>query len=302
MLKKSGRTLIAVLLATGISISLSSCLVKKESPASVQAFVSTTNTLHIYADGEFIDYTITAIDSTSGNTTRGILRVKWEQAADLIDPIDTTTTYPVLKETTTLTNNGETIPAATVVRYISQVNTSPASIDQGSIILRAISDGTDFYWPYDPSKAAIPNSPVTAPVIFDSPVVFGSPAHSPVNFSAMEGCGNGTCGTAIYTFNDDSTVDGSSTEITTNYGRFSNPFKISYSGTNVPQGASAVSVLGDIRHACGDSSNNISHSGNMFVMPEVGIIQMTNTCRLNDGSGTTVFYTVTLSNTNISIP
>jgi hypothetical protein len=293
MLKKWGMTVLVV----GISLLLSSCHIKQK---PVETISRTTNNLRIYQAGDFIEYSVSA---TAG---QGSLRVGWEAANDLIDPIDNSIISPVLKETTTLTYDGNTFPDATVIRYISQVQTGP---DAGSIILHAVSDGSGLpsnptlFWPYNPANVSDLTSPVIAPVVFASPMSVGTPpANSPLEFSIMEGCGTGTCSAEIYRFRDSLNVIGDSTEIPTSLGKFVDPFKISFVGTNTPANSPAVVLLGDIRHACGDSGDNLTHTGDMLVFPEIGIIQMTNLCQVIVGTGSNVEYSITISATNIPLP
>ena len=93
-------------------------------------------------------------------------------------------------------------------------------------------------------------------------------------------------------------VVGDTQEARTDLGIFSDPFQLNFSGGTVPNtGAPTISIIGDIRDACGTSTEYISHSGNMFVVPEIGMIKMINTCT-NDSSGENVFYTITLSGTS----
>lgn len=302
MLKKPGKTLLTILLVSGISVLLSSCfMIDKEDPADVETIARSTDIVRIYKANDFIDYNITVIDQSTFVQTQGIMRIQWALNANLIDPITpTTTTYPVLKETTTITYDDSDFPDFTVVRYINQ---KPAGdVDEGSIILYAIDDGADLYWLYDPANVGVPGSPVITPVIFDSPMAIGVTPSSPVEYSVMEGCGTGLCGTEISKFTDNFTNVGDTTSITTNLGRFSNPFEISFNGSISLRGQLALSVLGDIRHLCGTSRDNLSNFGNMYVIPEIGVIHMTNTCQNFDVGGTDLNLTINLRNTNIPLP
>lgn len=306
MLKKSGM----IVLVTGLSMLLSSCHIKQK---DVETIARSTDTLHIYKDREWIEYNVSAIDPVSGITTFGVLLVEWTATAALADPVDIGVTHNVLKETTTLAYNDDlSDPVVTVIRFISQVDEDPPAPNQGSIILHAIDDGsntstpgTAAYWLYEPSNTGNAISDVIAPIIFDSPMAVGvappsSSTSSPVNFSVMDGCASGTCGDELYQFTDGYTVEGDSSPISTNLGKFSNPFELSFSGTSAPgSNLLARAVLGDIRQACGSSDNNLIHAGNMFVMPEIGIIQMTNTCQVTSGTGSNITYIITIRNTNI---
>ncbi|MDT8383121.1 MAG: hypothetical protein RRB22_01765 [Gammaproteobacteria bacterium] len=291
-----------VLLATSASLLLSSCLVEKDK--IVEKIARKTDTLRIYRDGDFIDYNLTAIISANGDipvTQIGSVRILWESIAELQDPItlaNIVSTYPVLKETTTLTYEGNDIPDATVVRYISQVNTDSADPDQGSMLLHAIEAAGEKFWPYDPTTTSNSSSPVIRPVIFASPLI--SMPSSPYAYSIMECNSPGLCDTKIYTLNENIfAVVGDTREISTNLGIFSNPFQINFSGTTTPNGEQAIAFLGDIRDACGTSSDQISHNGEMFVIPEIGVIRMEHDCTISP-SGNSVHYILTVRNTSFN--
>jgi len=292
MFKKPGM----ILLAIGIASLLSSCHIKQK---NVETISRTTDKLRIYQPNDVIEYNVTAV--TNSNTfSQGIMRVQWTPTGDLTDPIDSNITYPVLKETTTLTyEDSSTETDATVIRYISQDS-------DGNITLYAIDDGTGLYWLYDPATTGISSSPVILPVIFDSPMAVGTPPpNSPLEFSVMENCGktSGLCGIEIYEFNDRFDIVGDTTQVTTNIGKFSNPFEIDFNGGTIPNGSPTVTFWGDIRDACGTSTDNISHIGTMFVMPEIGMIRMTSLCQnFTAGGGDQVNYVITLSSTNIPLP
>jgi hypothetical protein len=293
MLKKLGM----ILLAMSISALLSSCLVDKQKV--VEKIARKTDTLRIYQENDWIDYNVTVVNG-SATPQYGTLRIQWTKPADLTDPITPTTKYPVFKETTTLTYDGSTQPDVIVVRYISQVKTTPmVSGDPGigSIILHAIDDEVDKdYWPY-PDRFTPSTSPVISPMIFKSPLSVGS--SFPATFSIME-CTSGQCAQEIYNFTDDTfVIVGDTREVTTNLGIFSDPFEINFTGGIVPaSSAPAVTFLGDIRDACGTSAERITHNGKMFVVPEIGIIQMTNTCI--DPLGASVSYIITVRDTSFT--
>jgi len=292
MLKKPGM----ILLVISISALLGSCHIKQEDEVTISR---TTPNLRVYQPNDFIEYNVTAIINSDA-VNQGTLRVKWTATGDLTDPIDGATLYPVLKETTTLTYEpNSTEPDVTIIRYISQDSV-------GSITLYAIGDGNDLYWLYDPANTGDLTSDIIRPVIFDSPMDRTTPPpNSPLEFSVMENCGDtpGLCGLELYEFNDSFTIVGDTTQVTTNIGKFSNPFEIKFSGTTIPNNSPTVSFYGDIRDACGTSTDQISHNGSMFVIPEIGIIRMTNLCQnFTTGGGEQVNYIITLSSTNIPVP
>ena len=197
MLKKLG----IVLLAVSASVLLSSCLVDKQKV--VEKIARKTDTLRIYQDRDWIEYNVTAIASslTSTTTQYGTLRIQWNNTtSELHEPINNTLITPVLKETTTLTYDGNSEPDVRIDRYISQVDIGPTDPNQGSMILYAIDDIAStppvHYWPYPDSNTSS-TSPVISPVIFKSPLYTGS--SFPATFSMME-CDLGQCAQPIYNF------------------------------------------------------------------------------------------------------
>ena len=290
MLKKPGMILLTMCIGT----LLSGCLVDKK---DVETISRTTESLRVYQPNDFIEYNVTAIID-SDTTSRGTLHVEWKSTNELQDPIHSDIQYPVLKETSTLTYDvGSSEEGATVIRYISQDT-------GGNVTLYAIDDGTGLYWLYDPARIGNLSSDVILPVVFDSPMAVGTPPpNSPLEFLVMEGCGTGLCGEDIYKFNDSFEVVGDSTSVTTNLGKFSNPFEITFSGGTIPHNSPTIGFWGDIRDACGTSSDTVLHNGTMFIMPEIGIVRMTNLCQnITAGGGHQVNYIITLNDTNIPLP
>jgi len=135
---------------------------------------------------------------------------------------------------------------------------------------------------------------------------------APVEFFVMAGCGDPSppapCSDELYRFSDNLSVVDDSTEVTTNLGIFKDPFELNYGGGIVTSSSAlAVDVIGDIRDICGSSSDTINHGdtagiGKLYIMPEIGIIQMQNTCTVTGINTKTVYYSVTLDNTNIPTP
>ena len=110
--------------------------------------------------------------------------------------------------------------------------------------------------------------------------------------------------TAIGQFIDNHDIVGDSIEVTTNIGVFVNPFQINFYGSANPANP-PFALPFDIRVLCGTHFTEHGYAGNgtMFVMPEVGMVKMNNTCSDSvAGTGDTVHYTITLSSTNISLP
>lgn len=302
MLKKLG----TMLLVASIGALLSGCLVEKYK--AEKKIARTTDTLRIYEAGDSIDYNVTAIISSGTNVTtqRGIMRITWNTPSTaLIDPFDNPVPS-VLKEITTLTYDGSTQPDVQVVRYISQATTAPVNAGDpgiGSVLLHAIDDSLNaHYWPYAPADVGTdPTAPVYTPVIFDSPLVLNTvPPNSPQRFSIME-CDAGQClgQDENYEYNNRFDVGTDTTEITTDLGIFSDPIYVDFSGGTQPTaGAPDFPLVGDILDACGDSTEIVTHSGNMYIAPEIGMIQMTNECTNITNSASRVFYTMSVRNTS----
>lgn len=293
-----------IVLSLTVVTALSGCLVDKKKLSQVTKISRTTDSLRLYQPNDFIEYNVraTVIDNGSVTTASGTMQVLWESNPDLTDPIHSATIGPVLKETTKLTFDTASELDSTVIRYISQDG-------DGNITLHAIEGNGEFYWPTLEGNST-PTASVASPVIFGSPLAVGfDPLPvSPVKFFVMEGCGSGTCPTQLYQFSDSFTVLGDTTEITTNLGVFKDPFQLSFNGgTSTSNSGLALSFLGDIRDACGDINESVTHGtdaggGQLFVMPEIGIVQADYWCKVIVGSGKSAHYTMTLNNTNISTP
>ncbi|WP_455198848.1 hypothetical protein [Kaarinaea lacus] len=298
LLRTTGIILLALLIATG----LTGCLVKKK---DLDKFARTTDNLRVYQPGDYIVYDVSATRVPQiglPEYTSGTLRINWNLHANLTVPFTGgATTIPVIQEVTTLNLIGSTSNEGTT-RYISQDA-------NGQVTLHAIEAiGTeDHFW-----LNTLGDSDLTFVeyfTIFNSPITFGDQdfdSYNPetaittvnpnINFYVLEDCeGNANCNSAVGLFTDDYDVVGDSTEITTNLGIFVNPFQIQFSGGATP--TPTFPVVFDVRDVCGTQAT--THSGTMYVLPEVGMVQMTSTC---SDPNSTVYYTITLSNTNIPLP
>ena len=306
MLKKSGLRLSALLLIIGISVFLSGCLVKKKDPSEIETIARTTDYWRVYQAGDWIEYDLQEVDTNTVTTTLGVLRVDWGPVVFLTDPTDSNIIYQALKETTSITydgNNGSD-PDVAIIRYISQINETPADSNQGRIFLHAIDDGTDKYWPYASGTVFPTSNPASAPVLFDSPMAIGVPPENDDKAFSIAQCDIGQCNPEIYRYHDISIeIVGDTTSVeNTPLGNFSNPFQINFGGSSIPQNAEALTFVGDIRDVCGDISDTILHGNNVnvgrfFVFPEIGIIKMENSCQVG---ADIILYTATIRGTNIN--
>jgi hypothetical protein len=303
------RVVILILLAlTSVSL-LTGCLVHKDKN-KVEHIFRTTDQLHIYQPNDYIYYYVNTISYEGSNpptTASGTLKIEWFSSPNLIRTGANPSSIPVVKEVSTLSINGSN---KGLVRYISQDSA-------GQITLHAVKDFTgnlDWLSPNDLTKSdpSIKNT-VSYPVFYsDSTAVppgiqFGP--MPPISFHVMEGCDDGTCDNDVAQFNDSLNVVGDTTTVTTTLGVFDNPFQINFNGgiTSSPPGPSSA-VITDIRDICASGADGslTEHGmnvgdGTMYVMPQVGMIQMQNTCFDTAGSTSTTHYTITISKTNIPL-
>ncbi|NOX76221.1 MAG: hypothetical protein GXP17_06330 [Gammaproteobacteria bacterium] len=286
------------LMAIATGILLSGCLVSKKDPVFIER---STDNMRIYQDGDFILYDVSKILVTGPTTqnTTGTLRIDWKATAPLPDLNKPGDVITVLKELTTLNfPNDDAGSDIATVRYISQ-DDDINSPSYGSIRLHAFEapgQGKYYWLNLDGSTNG---DPVVKPfTVFPSPLSVGQQDLG-VEFYVMEGCNPENCSSEIGKFTDNPTIDGDTTQIRTNLATYVNPFEISFNGEALPTGGSTVlPVLFDIRGACGaNQQGKTTFSGRMFVMPEIGVLQMTTTCIY--GTGNVAEYFITYNNSNI---
>lgn len=265
---------------------LSGCLVEKKDPVKI---ARTTDFLRLYQANDIITYNVEEFRYSDSSIRNGILTIKWLAHAPLLRPGTITPLIPVLEQVITLSFDGGATETGTV-RYISQDATTR------EVTLHAIQapGANPYYWL---SASDLINTPITTESysIFTSPMGVGiNPA--PVNFNVMEDCdASSSCDYHFGRYSDDMNIVGDTTSIITSLGEFTNPFQISFNGTTIPDNGFPVI---DVRNICG--TNTTTHAGTMYVMPEIGIIQMTNTC--DDIGGSRVQHTIRIRSTNISLP
>jgi hypothetical protein len=272
----------AFVLTVILSAALSGCLVEKK---KLETITSTDTNLHIYTDGQYIDYTV--IIDEEGQTQTGTLRVRWDSAQQIINPLDSTQ-YAVLKETTTLTIDDNSGNPNEIIRYIEQDS-------NGSMYVRAYGtlDPLDHSW--------LSDQPNVGPGILKRFEIFRSPlaiasSISLTNFYIFEDCDGANCPTKIaYYYGRSFEVVDSNQTVSTNAGTFANAYKISYEATVIPE---PTAPLLDILDVCGGIGSITSHSAMLYVVPEIGIIEIVNIC--TDSGAAPVIYTMILDNTNIT--
>ena len=294
----------AVLAVMIVSVSLGGCLVEKDKTPK-KTYQRATDNLRVYQNGDYINYNVQITQFPAGGgtaqTQSATLKIQWLSNPNLTNPLSSTTSYPVLREVTTLTDSG----GGTLfggVRYIQQ----DAS---GAVSLVAIEDsgGGGFWFNTQGDSDLSVVGPMT---VFDSPLSTGPSLSSPINFHIIEGCSSFVnhivqpappCEQSIAQFNDYIEVLGDTHSVTTNIGVFTNPLEIQFDGSMTTNGGIAAPPV-DFRHACrGGVEFSTTHDTRAYVFPEIGVIGMTNTCRIDD-TGYYAIYSVTLSNTNIPLP
>jgi hypothetical protein len=293
--KKQGGVLMkfqvsAVAVLAVVVVSLGGCLVEKDKGAT-KTYASNTNILHTYEAGDVITYDLTEYSGT--DTPRsGTLEVKWEQTADIKDPFSNTD-FPVLKETTKIYYGNDASNAEVYVRYIEQDIS-------GTIYLRAIDDfaSTTDYWLS--SNSNVPPGDLAGFEIFHSPFISGSLLQ--IDFNVMSGCTGTSCQPSLGTFSNGlEVVDNSVVVIGTRYGTFTNVYEVTYNGlvSQTDQTPLPFFDFLDICHITG-LFNNTTHNGTLRIVPEVGVIQIINTCQAVTGQA--VQYVAIIRNTNIPLP
>ncbi len=274
---------IAILAFISITI-LSGCLVEKK---DVEQVTRTAEELHIYKANEFITYSVNELRFSDFSTRVGTLTIQWLAHAPLRRP-GTTTDITVLEEVIKLSFDSGADETGTV-RYISQDAT-------GKVTLHAIqAPGINQYYWLSTNDISTLTTPTESFTIVNSPMSVGLNPPT-VSFYAMEDCDptSGVCPRPLGLYSDNMNIVGDTTSITTGLGIFTNPFQISFNGTTIPTNGSPIV---DVRNICGTISTTTTHTGTMYVIPEIGIIQMTNTC--NDTGGDKITHTITITDTNI---
>jgi hypothetical protein len=269
------RVIKIALLAFISIITLSSCLVEKK---DLKQIARTTNNLRVYQAGDVVTYSVEELRLSDFSTRFGTLTVKWLAHDSLLRPGPVTPLIPVLEQHITLSFDSGAPEEPGTVRYISQDDVT------GEVTLHAIKDPTPtsglspYFWL---SESGLISTPITTKSfsIFTSPMDVGiDPA--PVKFNVMKDCDTSSACTdhlGEYTLGD-----------------FVNPFQISFNGTTISPDSGFPII--DVRNICGTITT--THTGTMYVMPEIGIIQMTNTC--NNAGGDNVRHTIRIRSTNFN--
>ncbi len=294
-------TLTAIAFATLTATTLTGCLVKQETPKP--PITITNYVLRTYNDGDWIKYNFNAT-VTSGLTLInriGTLEIRWG-AKTLLTAPDGVTQYSVIEKTILVDNDvsdGE--DAVKTVHYVQQNS-------DGSKTLVAMSGtGNQYYWLNDAGGATVTIDGIQGkaePVkTFPSPLFVGQ--NYPYKYYLMDNCGIASSGCLDDVGSSSNSIDvvGNSTQRNTNIGNFANPFEINFSGSITPLGKNATNPLPLYFSIFDICSNGVSqHNGTMFIVPDIGIIELSNNCIALDGNGSNIYYDISIDSTNLSFP
>jgi hypothetical protein len=271
---------------------LSGCLVNG---GEQKTYYRTTDVLHIYKAGDFIEYNVYG-PSTSANGTyvppmSGTLHVQWYSTPELTDPLNPTgDTIPVLKEVSTLTINGSTTET---VRYISQDT-------DGTMYLHAFFNDV-YYWANETTDTKAPPTELTKVKLWQSPFIATGDNISNT-FQVYDHCDNTAtpCGVRLGSQTETDKVESSDANIETNLGVF-NTFRVSFSGNKQIDPTNKVFPLNlDVRNSCG--LGNVNFSGLANVFPEIGVIFMSVSCSALPAGYPSFSYSFEFKRSNISLP
>jgi hypothetical protein len=279
------KNLFFTLTAMAVLLTLSGCLVEKKK-LDTKVISRTTDNLRIYQPGDQIVYNFTTDRILGGGTQEkitGTLTVKWQQLpGELKNPFtDETYSDTALKQSLIFQINGSATPGPGIVRYIEQ---DPAT---GAVSVIAVEDGGERYWFNTTGGPSV--STVDPMLFFDSPLNYTG--ESLIDFYEMPNCeGQASCGDPIGRYSNTLTLMGDSTAIITNLGKFKDPIQVNQDGSITPFDGFAAPLL-DLQQACNTTGRDyVTHSSTSYFFPEIGMIQMTNTCTVpltNDSDITT---------------
>lgn len=309
---KHPRMIAAVALITLIAVALTGCLVTKKEPEP--PYYRKSDNLHIYKQGDWIRYNViaTTLSGTSiGDARSGTLEVRWGNYFPLISPDGKD--YDVIEKRYLLCLDGASCdPTETVViQYIHQDDsatdtTSDPTTDgtERLVVMGNHPNGGEYYWLntqggwlgfVDGVQGG--QEPVTTLM---SPLVVGQ--QYTVKYDLMDDCYQGPpgCQTNVGTSTNTIDIVGDSTQVNTNLNNYANPLQVNFSGSITPApGISPLPLLFDIFDICSDEQS--THNGRMFIIPEIGVIQLTNTCTNIGAPGDIIRYDVTVDSISSSI-
>ncbi|VAX03710.1 hypothetical protein MNBD_GAMMA20-2142 [hydrothermal vent metagenome] len=318
---KHPRMIAAIALVTLAAVALTGCLVEKKDPEPPN--YRTTDNLRIYKQGDWIRYnvfaTTTIAGPSRGDFSNGTLEVRWGNYSPLPSPDNNASNngdiYDVIEKRYLfcLNDTGGTpcTPEVVAIQYVHQDDlTTDTAGTERLVAMGGHPTPGQYYWlnttagstaaPANPDNNIVGGQETV--ITLNSPLFIND--DYTVKYHLMDGCilGTAKCQSDVGQFTHTITVVGDSTQINTNIGNYANPFRVSFTrGKAVPDTSvgSQLPLTFDIFDLCSDG--NSTHFGHMYIVPEVGIIQMSNTCTDSDTSGITR-YDITIDDISSSIP
>ena len=313
---KSPRMIAAIALMTLTAVALTGCLVKKKEPEP--PYYRKSDNLRVYKQGDWIRYNVFATTKAGpslGDFRSGILEVQWDNYSSLISPDGNTSNggepYDVIEKRYLFCLNDAAgtpcIPTETVIQYVHQDDpkTDPNVTLATAGTERLVAMGnhptpSQYYWLSPGGSSILSSSGILGgqePVItLKSPLDI--PDDYTVEYYLMDDCYPGPgCQSDVGRFTNTIKVVGDGTQINTNIGNYADPIEINFNGDVIPY-TTPLPVKFDIFDLCSDGSS--SHSGRMYIVPEIGAIQMKITCKDNI-SGNTILYDITVDSISSTI-
>ncbi|MCF6210621.1 MAG: hypothetical protein L3J88_10820 [Gammaproteobacteria bacterium] len=286
---KHPRMIAAIALVTLATVALTGCLVEKKDPEPPN--YRTTDNLRIYKQGDWIRYNVfatTIAGPSSGDFSNGTLEVRWGNYSTLTSPDGKN--YDVIKKSYRYCLEGPFCnPTETVViQYVHQdgLTTDTAGTER-LVAMGGLPTPDQYYWlnttggstttPANPDNNIVGGQETV--ITLKSPLFINNTYT--VKYHLMDGCVRGVakCQSDVGRFTHIITVVGDGTQVNTNIGNYANPFRVEFSEGDVFPDASVNGQLPltfDIFDLCSDG--NSTHDGHMYIIPEIGVIQMSNTC------------------------
>ncbi len=321
---KHPRMIAAIALVTLTAVALTGCLVTKKEQESVYEERKSEN-LRIYKQGDWIQYNViaTSLSGTStGNAQAGTLKISWGNYIPLTSPDNNASNggnpYDVIEKRYLFCLDGAFCePTETmVIQYVHQddstTDTTPDPTTDGTERLVAMGShptNGQYYWLNTTGGRTVapanPDNNVTGgqePVItLKSPLSINDTIYT-VEYYLMDGCilGAASCQSDVGRFKNSINVVGDGTKISTNIGNYANPFQVNFSGDVFPDNDvdGQLPLTFDIFDLCSDGYS--THSGSMYIVPEIGVIQMRNTCT-DSATGDITLYDITVDSISSSI-
>jgi len=318
----------AIALVTLTAVTLTGCLVTQKEQGPL--YERKTDNLRIYKQGDWIRYNVFAT-TANGDFSSGTLEIRWGNYSPLTSP-DTNANnngnpYDVIEKRYLFclndTDGTPCTPQVVAIQYVHQddstTDTSSDPATDGTEWLVAVGNhptAGQYYWLNTTGGSTAtpdnPDNPYNNPddsvvggqepvITLKSPLSIGQ-SYS-VEYDLMDDCvsGNASCGSDIGHFSNTIEVVGDGTPINTNIDNYANPFRVNFAGDVFPDADvdGQLPVTLDIFDLCSNGISN--HSGYMYIVPEIGVIQLRNTCADLSGTGDSIRYDITIDSISPSI-